>query len=177
MVNMFLRLTVCVSGFQDKLLRFPNDLSTDNYLIMKPDFSAVQREISICSWLKIDFDYTPYSSRFAAPWFSYAVEADYDFPDNTILFGVEYFIIVNSAGRRYGMLMPITIMRDEWYHFCFTWKFGSADVYVNGVSVLFDEQRDVRGQIPLGGTLVLGQDQDGLGWFGVYEQGGSFAGN
>lgn len=50
-------------------------------------------------------------------------------------------------------------MRDEWYNLCFTWKSGRADYYINGVLVYTGGVHPT-GQLPLGGTLVLGQEQD-----------------
>ena len=54
------------------------------------------------------------------------------------------------------------IMSDQWYNFCFTWKSGRADFYINGVWVYTGDQHPT-GRLSVGGTLVLGQEQDSPG--------------
>ena len=64
-----------------------------------------------------------------------------------------------GSGTYFDMPFSARIMRDEWYNLCFTWKSGRADYYINGVSVYIGDVHPT-GQIALGGTLVLGQEQD-----------------
>ena len=63
--------SVPITGCREKLLRFPKEPSTENYLILQPDMSAAQAQFSVCSWLKQLEDSMEFS-----PWFSYATIDD-----------------------------------------------------------------------------------------------------
>ena len=154
------------AGSLDKLLRFPEELSLSNYVILQPDLSAAQQEFSVCTWLKKRLD----QSRGGVPWFSYAVSGK----DNSILLKAARHHIITSNVNYFNLEYDTTIMRDEWYHLCFAWKSGRADFYMNGVWVYMSGVHPT-GQIPLGGTLVLGQEQDTPG--GSFDINDVFAGN
>ena len=147
-------LKFSAASTQSKLLRFPEKLSTANYVLLRPDMGLVREELSVCTWLKKRLD----QSKKGLPWFSYAVAGG----DNTILLKAAAHLALIASGNYFNMPYTAEIMRDEWYHMCFTWKSGRADFYVNGVWVYIGEVQP-KGQIPLGGTLVLGQEQDSPG--------------
>ena len=54
------------------------------------------------------------------------------------------------------------IPRNEWNHLCVTWTPGAAQFFVNGISVDLTGDPPTK-QIQLGGTLVVGQEQDSPG--------------
>jgi len=136
----------------DRALHFPNAASIDNYVILQPDFQAAQDELSVCSWLKVTIDS-------GLPWFSYATKK----ADNTILLKAKAHNILRttstSASFNWG---EVTLIKNEWYNLCFTWKSKNMDFYINGVKVR-SEAGAPAGRIILGGTLVLGQEQDSIG--------------
>ena len=144
----------CTSSTQNKLLRFPEELSTANYVVLHPDMSSVRGEISVCTWLKKRLD----MDRTGIPWFSYAVSGG----DNSLLLKAQAHHVLIGSGNYFSMHYSTKIMRDEWYNLCFTWKSGRADYYINGVWV-YTGGIHPTGQLPLGGTLVLGQEQDSPG--------------
>jgi len=139
-------------------LNFPKEGSVDNYVMLDPDFTEAQDELSVCSWLKITNDE---GNNY---WFSYATASLH----NTIVLSVtadQWLSTTTSANTRLDFEYDITLIKNVWYHHCFTWKSGEADFYINGVEIE-NEGTGPTGQTILGGTLVLGQEQD--------SQGGSF---
>ena len=52
-------------GF-DKVLQFPKEVSLENYVILRPDFTEIKERFSICAWVKF---YRTDGNRY---WFSYA---------------------------------------------------------------------------------------------------------
>ena len=107
--------------------------------------------------------------RKGIPWFSYAVSG----ADNSLLLKAALHNVLIGSGTHFEMRFSTTIMRDEWYNLCFTWKSGRADYYINGVWVYTGDIHPT-GQLALGGTLVLGQEQDSPG--GDFELNDVFAG-
>ncbi|KAI7794110.1 carbonic anhydrase 6 [Triplophysa rosa] len=59
--------------------------------------------------------------------------------------------------------LPFERQSHDWTNYCFTWAThtGGAELWVNG---LVGEERYIKARytIPLGGTLILGKDQDGF---------------
>jgi hypothetical protein len=133
-------------------LHFPQQVSLDNYVILQPDFQKAQDELSVCSWLKVTIDS-------GLPWFSYATKND----DNTILLKARTHNIMRTTSTRQEFRWDeVTLIKNEWYNLCFTWKSEDMDFYINGVKVR-SENTGPAGRIILGGTLVLGQEQDSIG--------------
>jgi len=144
---------VWCDGF-DRALHFPKEASLKNYVILKPDFSAAQNELSVCSWLKITTD-SP------QPWFSYATKTD----ANSILLRAwthHAMRTTNTVTFARFNWNDVSLVKNEWYNLCFTWKSGEVDFYINGVKVVMTGIAP-RGKTILGGTLVLGQEQDSIG--------------
>lgn len=50
----------------------------------------------------------------------------------------------------------------RWYHFLLTIEFDSVQLWLNGVVMIWGTS-DVSLEIPLNGTLIIGQEQDDLG--------------
>jgi len=165
---MFAAVVFCIAGiFADsglnKVLRFPEEVSTNNYIKMTPDFSDIGSSVSVCTWMK-NLKVSTNSKRF---WFSYAVPKR----DNEILFAayVEYWF--KQVGYNWN---PVRILKNQWYHFCFTWSAGKTmDSYLNGV--LMKSQACTVTGIASGGILVLGQEQDSFG--GTFDINQSFGGD
>lgn len=80
----------CMAAIQNKLLRFPEELSTANYVILNPDMSSVRGEISVCTWLKKRLD----MDGVGIPWFSYAVSGG----DNSLLLKAQYHNVLIGSG-------------------------------------------------------------------------------
>ena len=74
---------------------------------------------------------------------------------------------------KYRLNFDAEIPRNEWTHLCFTWESGSSHFYINGEPVKLDGSPPT-GKVPLGGTLILGQEQDSVG--GGFDQGDIYAG-
>jgi len=149
----------------DRALHFPQEASLDNYVILQPDFQAAQDELSVCSWLKVTIDS-------GLPWFSYATNID----DNSILLKAKAHNVIRTTAISRTVLFDwneVTLIKNEWYNLCFTWKSGSVDFYINGVKVRSDATAPA-GRIILGGTLVLGQEQDSIG--GGFDRNDMFGG-
>jgi len=93
------------------------------------------------------------------PWFSYATTTD----DNTILLKVKaHNVLLTTAGGDRFDYDDVILVKKEWYNFCFTWKSGESDFYINGVRIKTTGTAPA-GRIILGGTLVLGQESDSIG--------------
>jgi len=136
----------------NRALHFPQEASIDNYVIMQPDFHAAQDEISACSWVKTTIDS-------GLPWFSYATKTN---ANSILLKAKAHNILHTTKGSARFNWDEVTLIKNEWYHLCFTWKSKFMDFYMNGVKVRSKETAPV-GRIILGGTLVLGQEQDSIG--------------
>jgi len=149
----------------DLALRFPEEVSIKNYIKLNPDFSKVATSFSVCTWMK-NFR----NSRETHYWFSYAV------PSKT------NEILLSDWGTNWLNHVPYTwtsavMLKNEWYHYCFTWSKGSQlmDIYLNGVRVTSQKNTASNIQLGVSGTLILGQDQDTMA--GGFEINQSFGGD
>jgi len=143
---------VWCDGF-DRALHFPKEASMDNYVILNPDFSQAQDELSVCTWLKITTDTLQ-------PWFSYATTTS---ANSVLLRAQKHHAMTTTTNvlHRFSWI-DVSLVKNEWYHLCFTWKSGEADSYINGVKIATTGTGPT-GKFILGGTLVLGQEQDSVG--------------
>jgi len=159
-------LVVLIAGFLAKsdvkqALRFPKEVSVNNYIMLNPDFSEVGTSLSVCTWIK-----TFKASHKQAFWFSYAVPHR----DNEILFAVHGHHWFHQVQYNWN---PVFMLKNQWYHFCFTWSKGSPlDFYLNGA--LVNSRTGNVASIQSGGTLVIGQEQDKVG--GGFDINQSFGG-
>ena len=147
LVLTFILLAPCTADSTKNLLRFPGDPSFDNFIALRPDLSLVRGEFSVCTWLKNRLDQN-------VPWFSYKVPG----ARNTLILKLTRFHVMVASGVAYPLHFEAKIMRDEWYHLCYIWKSGWAEYYINGVVVPVTGPHP-KGQLSVGGTLVLGQGQ------------------
>lgn len=144
-------------------LRFPEAVSTGNYVKLSPDFSKIasKEELTMCTWIKKYLD-----PRVQHIWFSYAVSGG----SNELMMSDWWH---NILGDHDIMLWnDVILLQKEWYHFCLSWSSATQmEFYVNGVLVKTQaSDRLVRA----GGVLILGQDQDSLG--GGFDLNQSFGG-
>jgi len=56
-----------LGGGFNKVLQFPREVSLSNFVLLRPDFTQIQEELSICSWVKI------YRTDHVRYWFSYNI--------------------------------------------------------------------------------------------------------
>jgi len=143
---------VWCDGF-DRALHFPKQASLKNYVILKPDFSKAQDAMSVCSWLKI-------TTSSPQPWFSYATNTN----SNSLLLRAWTHHAITTTTRvthRFDW-KEVSLVKNEWYHMCFTWKSGETDFYINGMKITTTGTAP-KGRTILGGTLILGQEQDSVG--------------
>jgi len=154
---MFALLVLCIAALladneSSKVLRFPEKLSTSNYVKLKPDFSEVKSAVSICSWIK-----TKSQGKGWAFWFSYATP--HSLAGNMLVISNwDFYLNEKSVGKWKHVVM----VQNQWYHYCFTWSLSTKmmDFYVNGVLVKSGSSSST---ITPGGIIVLGQDQDTYG--------------
>lgn len=166
---------VCISSFllavpaiedssYNKVLQFPREASFSHYVTLKPDFSEVEKEISVCSWVKF------YRTDSQRVWFSYATATNF----NTLFFSS------NPAAQAafLGKELPNTNVKFTpylWQHQCFIWDTVSehAELFLDGKRV-GEGITPTGSKLPAGGTLVLGLEQDCLG--GCWEKGEEYGG-
>ena len=147
----------------DRALKFPEEVSTSNYVKLNPDFSRATTSVTVCTWMKKYLD-----PRVQHIWFSYAMFGRY----NELMLSDYYH---NAVGNSVYMLWTdLVLLKNEWYHFCVGWSASSdrMDFYVNGV--LVQTEATSISSIGAGGTLVIGQDQDSLG--GGFDKNQAFGG-
>jgi len=154
----------------NKILQFPEDSTVEDYVQFEAvDFSDVQEEITICSWIQ------SYESTLTT-WLSYAVSntvSDWElYLRSDINTESESY---NSSGIFNSAIDGITgsllssgfwlLPNNTWYHYCFSWdvKSAVANVYIDGELRTSLSTPDGRKIGLTDGTLVLGQ---GLPWPG-----------
>jgi len=155
-------LAECGTKEEAKALRFPKEVSVDNYVKLTSAIDKPLTAFSVCTWMKKFLD--PLVVHY---WFSYAVTANFN------------EIIVSDWARHYiaGAGFDRTdaiFLRNEWYHLCVTWGTKrNVDYYVNGVSVY--SKGSSATSVRAGGILILGQEQDSYG--GSFDLSQSYGGD
>jgi len=147
-------------------LRFPEEVSINNYVKLNPDFSKLGTSLSICTWIKIFRN-----SREVHFWFSYAAVPS---KTNEILLSDYDGLWLGSTGYNWK---PVVMLKNEWYHYCFTWSGATKlmDIYLNGVLVKSQQSSASNIHSAPGNVLILGQDQDTMG--GSFDVKQSFGGD
>jgi len=157
---MFAILLWCIVGYlaecdtkgEAKALRFPKEVSLDNYVKLTSAISESLTAVSVCTWMKKFLD--PLVAHY---WFSYAVTAHFN---EMLVSDWAHNGITNTGGDRKDAIL----LRNEWYHLCVTWSTKtSLDYYVNGVSVYSKGANANAQSVRAGGILILGQEQDSYG--------------
>ncbi|XP_074052102.1 pentraxin-4 [Macrotis lagotis] len=152
------------------MLVFPNT-STENVVTFSPGFLTRLRELSICTWIRT-------SSSYLGTMFSYATEEN----DNklvlhgrdTLVYGTIHFVIGDPAFRE----LPVKQLLDSrWHHMCVIWSSiqGKYWFFVDRRLVATGSRFREGYEIPPGGILVLGQEQDTVG--GGFDSSEAFVGS
>ncbi|XP_042636714.1 pentraxin-4 [Orycteropus afer afer] len=149
---------------------FPN-ASTENVVFLRPGFLAGLRALSVCSWVRT-------ASGHLGTLLSYATEEN----DNKLVLhgrdslapGSVHFVIGDPAFRE----LPLQPLLDgQWHHICVIWTStqGRHWLYVDRRLVAAGSRFREGYEIPPGGSLVLGQEQDTVG--GGFDSAEAFVGS
>uniref|UniRef100_W5MHD9 Pentraxin 4, long n=1 Tax=Lepisosteus oculatus TaxID=7918 RepID=W5MHD9_LEPOC len=150
-----LYLTVCNVK---SMLIFPGP-SIQNYATFRKGFSAGIHELSVCTWLRVEGGYL-------GTLLSYATEEN---DNKLVLYGRNSserasvdFVIGDPAYRE---LPAEALLDNKWHHLCVIWssiegKFWHyTDRWLTSTGSKFQKGYE----IPPGGSVVLGQEQDSVG--------------
>ncbi|KAJ1067474.1 hypothetical protein K5549_010592 [Capra hircus] len=151
-------------------LIFPN-ASTMNVGFLRPGFLTGLRALSICSWVRTAADHL-------GTLLSYATEEN----DNKLVLhgrdslapGSVHFVIGDPAFRE----LPLQPLLDgRWHHVCVIWTsiLGRYWLHVDRRLVATGSRFREGYEIPPGGSLVLGQEQDHVG--GGFDSSEAFVGS
>lgn len=151
------------------MLVFPN-ASTANFAAFARGFPAGLLELSLCSWVQT-------SAGYVGTILSYATEEN----DNKLVLhgrdapprGAVHFVIGDPAFRE----LPVgRLLGGGWHHACVIWSSlqGRYWFYVDRRLASAGSGFQKGYEIPPGGSLVLGQEQDSLG--GGFEPSEAFVG-
>lgn len=151
------------------MLVFPN-ASTENFATFKPGFHTQLLELSLCSWVST-------SARYLGTILSYANEEN---DNKLVLHGRDsaprnsiHFVIGDPAFRE----LPVRRLLDaKWHHICVIWSSiqGRYWFYVDRKLTSMGSKFQKGYEIPPGGSLILGQEQDTVG--GGFEPSEAFVG-
>ncbi|XP_053413500.1 pentraxin-4 [Nycticebus coucang] len=140
------------------VLTFPNS-STENVVSLSPGFLTALRALSFCSWIQT-------ASGHLGTLISYATE---DNDNKLVLYGRDslipgsiHFVIGDPAFRE----LPLQLLLDsQWHHVCVIWTSiqGKYWLHVDRRLVATGSNFREGYEIPPGGSLVLGQEQDSVG--------------
>ncbi|XP_063790878.1 pentraxin-4 [Pseudophryne corroboree] len=154
----------------DAMLIFPNS-STENFATFSKGLREALHELSICTWVKTGVGYL-------GTILSYATEEN----DNKLVLhgrnGAAYdslhFVIGDPAFRE---LPVLPFVDGSWHHTCFIWSSiqGKYWFYVDRRLMSTGSRFQKGYEIPPGGSLVLGQEQDTLG--GGFDSSEAFVGH
>ncbi|KAM5198326.1 pentraxin-4 [Hipposideros larvatus] len=151
-------------------LVFPN-ASTKNVVFLSPGFPLGLRALSVCSWVRT-------ASGYLGTLLSYATEEN----DNKLVLhgrdslapGSIHFVIGDPAFRE----LPLQPLLDSrWHHVCVIWTsiLGRYWLHVDRRLVATGSRFREGYEIPPGGSLVLGQEQDTMG--GEFDSSEAFVGS
>ncbi|XP_075037566.1 pentraxin-4 [Mixophyes fleayi] len=154
----------------NSMLSFPTS-STENFATFNKGLRESLHELSICSWVKTNASYL-------GTILSYATEEN----DNKLVLhgrnGAVYdslhFVIGDPAFRE---LPLVPLVDGRWHHTCFIWSAiqGKYWFYVDRRLTSTGSRFQKGYEIPPGGSLVLGQEQDTLG--GGFDTAEAFVGH
>ncbi|XP_055050135.2 pentraxin-4 [Misgurnus anguillicaudatus] len=140
------------------MLLFPS-ASTANYVTFQKSFPTGIHELSICTWLRVDANYV-------GTILSYATKNN----DNTLvlygrnsgILGVIDFVIGDPSYRE---LSVQNLLDGRWHHLCIIWSSIEGRFwYYSDRHLISTGSKFQKGfEIPPGGSLVLGQEQDSVG--------------
>ncbi|XP_056307067.1 pentraxin-4 [Danio aesculapii] len=151
------------------MLLFPST-STENYATFQKTFQTGIHELSICTWLKVD-------GKYVGTILSYATENNDNmlvlYGRNSGKLGLMDFVIGDPAYRE--LSLP-NILDGEWHHLCITWSSieGRFWYYLDRHLISNGSKFQKGFEIPPGGFVVLGQEQDSVG--GDFDEAEAFVG-
>ncbi|CAH2307794.1 H(+) Cl(-) exchange transporter 7 [Pelobates cultripes] len=154
----------------ESMLTFPSS-STESYVTFGKGLREGLHEFSVCTWVKTNASYV-------GTILSYATEDN----DNKFVIhgrnGVDYdslhFVIGDPAFRE----LPVVHLIDgSWHHTCFIWSSiqGRYWFYVDRRLASTGSRFQKGYEIPPGGSLILGQEQDTMG--GGFDSSEAFVGH
>nr|XP_033770163.1 pentraxin-4 [Geotrypetes seraphini] len=153
----------------DSMLVFPN-ASTQNFVTFSEGFRAGILEFSVCSWVNTDTGYL-------GTLLSYATEEN---DNKLVLHGRKspmqssiHFVIGDPTFRE----LPVQMLLDgHWHHLCVIWSSiqGKYWYYIDRRLASAGSKFQKGYEIPAGGSLVLGQEQDMVA--GGFESSEAFVG-
>nr|XP_015215609.1 PREDICTED: pentraxin-4 [Lepisosteus oculatus] len=157
LVSDWIRLYLTVCNVKSMLI-FPGP-SIQNYATFRKGFSAGIHELSVCTWLRVEGGYL-------GTLLSYATEEN---DNKLVLYGRNSserasvdFVIGDPAYRE---LPAEALLDNKWHHLCVIWssiegKFWHyTDRWLTSTGSKFQKGYE----IPPGGSVVLGQEQDSVG--------------
>ncbi|OCT61798.1 pentraxin-4 [Xenopus laevis] len=154
----------------DSMLVFPNS-STENFVTFSKGLRHGLHELSICSWVRTGASYL-------GTILSYATEDN----DNKLVLhgrnGAAYDALHFVIGDPVYRELPVVPFLDgNWHHTCFIWSAiqGKYWFYVDRRLASTGSRFQKGYEIPPGGSLILGQEQDILG--GGFDSAEAFVGN
>ncbi|KAH0520771.1 pentraxin-4 isoform X1 [Microtus ochrogaster] len=158
---------ICSMG---PVLIFPN-ASTENVIFLSPGFLVPLRALSFCSWVRM-------ASGHLGTLLSYATKDN----DNklvlhgrdTLVPGSIHFVIGDPVFRELS-LRPL--LDGQWHHVCIIWTSmeGRYWLHIDRRIVATGAHFREGYEIPPGGSLVLGQEQDTMG--GQFDSSEAFVGS
>nr|XP_034362368.1 pentraxin-4 isoform X2 [Arvicanthis niloticus] len=157
---------ICSMG---PVLIFPNT-STENVIFLSPGFLMPLRALSFCSWVRM-------TTRHLGTLLSYATK---DNDNKLVLHGRDslvpgsiHFVIGDPVFRELS-LQPL--LDGQWHHICIIWTSveGKYWLHVDRRIVATGSHFREGYEIPPGGSLVLGQEQDTVG--GEFDSSEAFVG-
>ncbi|XP_028616863.1 pentraxin-4 isoform X2 [Grammomys surdaster] len=157
---------ICSTG---PVLIFPNT-STENVIFLSPGFLVPLRALSFCSWVRI-------ATRHLGTLLSYATK---DNDNKLVLHGRDslvpgsiHFVIGDPVFRELS-LQPL--LDGQWHHICIIWTSveGKYWLHIDRRIVATGSRFREGYEIPPGGSLVLGQEQDTVG--GKFDSSEAFVG-
>nr|XP_023677499.1 pentraxin-4 [Paramormyrops kingsleyae] len=140
------------------MLLFPS-ASIQNYVTFRKGFPSGIHELSMCTWLRLS---TPYMGTLL----SYATE---DNDNKLILYGRNSsqlnsmdFVIGDPS---YRQLPTAGLLGGDWHHLCVIWSAAEGRFwqYVDRRLTSAGSRFQKGYEIPPGGSLVMGQEQDSVG--------------
>ena len=134
-----------------KSLKFGKDNSS--YILMSPDMSPLQEELTICSWIKRMSNHRSDSQY----WLSYVASGNYN------------EILISDAARTFlfgdhTSYTEPSLTTGQWHHICCTWSYSSRTkrVFYDGVQIGSESTTSGR-KLNIPGSLMLGQLHYGYG--------------
>ncbi|XP_050958591.1 pentraxin-4 isoform X1 [Labeo rohita] len=151
------------------MLLFPS-ASTENYVTFQRSFQTGIHELSICTWLKVD-------GKYLGTILSYATENNDNmlvlYGRNSGILGIINFVIGDPAYRELSLQ---NILDGHWHHLCIIWSSieGRFWYYLDRHLISTGSKFQKGYEIPPGGSMVLGQEQDSIG--GDFDEAEAFVG-